>query len=81
VRILFYAIIRPFIRQFDSWVHAVRTRFGDNHEAQFRFLAGSGAAEMKICQRDVPPPKRAEELTYTRPPRRKRLLTMGLAFG
>jgi hypothetical protein len=46
----FYAIMRPFARRFDGSVHTERTRFGDVHKAEVRFLAGSGAAERKICQ-------------------------------
>jgi hypothetical protein len=47
---LFYAIMRRFTRQFDGSVHTERTRFGDLHQTQFRFLASRGAAERKICQ-------------------------------
>ena len=38
-------------------VHMERPRLGDVHEAEFRFLASSGAADRKICQRDVPSPE------------------------
>ena len=47
---LFYAIMRPFTRQFDGSVQTERTRFGDVHQAQFRVLASPGAAERKIRQ-------------------------------
>jgi hypothetical protein len=47
---LFYAMMRPFTRQFDGSVHTERTRFGDVLQAQFRVLASPGAAERKICQ-------------------------------
>ncbi len=52
----FYAIMRRFARKFAqcTWTaHALATFT----EAEFRFLASSGAAERNICQRDVPSPE------------------------
>ena len=45
MRTLFYAIMRPFTRQFDGSVHTERTRFGHVHEAQVRVLEGPGATD------------------------------------
>ena len=53
----FYALVRPFSRQFDRSVNTERTRFGDVHEAEIGILASPGEAERKICQRDIPSPQ------------------------
>jgi hypothetical protein len=58
---LFYAIMRPFSRQFDASVRTERTRLGDLHEAQFRLMASPSAAEGEVCQRDFLRRKDSEE--------------------
>jgi hypothetical protein len=42
---LFRAVLRPFMRQFDGSAHTERTSFGDVDKAQFRFLASPGAED------------------------------------